>query len=243
MPVCVQCGNSVSSLYTEYSKGNIKLTRCTHGNNVADMYIEHGFTLLFIDLLLHKKNVYRHILFNRLQYVEHGLGMPVIRILILQLLFDVYVRTLRNGNLQSSDSLTSQADAISFYASNYAQLLLRSALDVLLYHVVVRGLVLLTLPARYAIVKFNYISIALIISSFPKLLLLPMVIWDYQKSFGHMFGWEWFYMVDLLVFTSNTEALSVFLDTSYLTAMFYTSVGFLINSLSGQLLKSFDLFT
>lgn len=28
MPICIECGAAVDSLYTEYSKGNICLTRC-----------------------------------------------------------------------------------------------------------------------------------------------------------------------------------------------------------------------
>jgi len=35
MPTCVECGAAVSSLYTEYSKGNIRLTYCVWTQRLA----------------------------------------------------------------------------------------------------------------------------------------------------------------------------------------------------------------
>lgn len=49
--------------------------------------------------------------------------------------------------------------------------------------------------------RYNYISSALIISSFPKLLFILMIIWDYDEL-------EFSWLVNLLVLTSNAEALS-----------------------------------
>ncbi|KAJ3401196.1 sterol homeostasis protein, partial [Chytridiales sp. JEL 0842] len=105
MPVCVECGSKVSSLYTEYSKGNIRLTKCASCGKFADKYIENDSVIVFIDMLLHKRPVY------------------------------------------------------------------------------------------------NKISMALVLSSFGKLLLIAMVIWDYNEL-------EYSWLVNLLVLTSNLEALS-----------------------------------
>jgi len=35
MPTCVECGQSVSDLYREFSKGNIRLTQCVGANALA----------------------------------------------------------------------------------------------------------------------------------------------------------------------------------------------------------------
>ncbi|KAF9111336.1 hypothetical protein BGX27_005069, partial [Mortierella sp. AM989] len=58
---------------------------------------------------------------------------------------------------------------------------------------------------------YNYITTTLIISSFGKMLLILMVIWDYTEL-EH--SWH---LVNFIVLTSNIEALSVFLDTGYLS--------------------------
>ena len=41
--------------------------------NFADKYIEFDNVILFIDMILHKPQVYRHLLFNRLKYTEQGI--------------------------------------------------------------------------------------------------------------------------------------------------------------------------
>ncbi|KAJ9071823.1 sterol homeostasis protein [Entomophthora muscae] len=73
MPVCVECGHSISKLVNEYGQGNIVLKKCSICDRFADKYLEHEGIVIFIDLLLHKPQVYRHILFNRIQYYDTGL--------------------------------------------------------------------------------------------------------------------------------------------------------------------------
>lgn len=50
---------------------------------------------------------------------------------------------------------------------------------------------------------------ALVLSSFAKLLLILMIIWDY------VYELEYTWLVNIFVLTSNAEALSVFLEMSY----------------------------
>ncbi|CAG8782928.1 3682_t:CDS:2, partial [Acaulospora morrowiae] len=64
---------------------------------------------------------------------------------------------------------------------------------------------------KYAIFKYNYITMALIISSFGKILLILMVIWDYNEL-------EYSWLINIVVLTSNLEALAVLLDIDYLKA-------------------------
>ncbi|KAJ9071824.1 sterol homeostasis protein [Entomophthora muscae] len=65
--------------------------------------------------------------------------------------------------------------------------------------------------------RYNYVSIALIIGSFGKLLLTGMVIWNYELHYTWMLG--------LLVFTSNIEALKAFLNVNSVSAMLIVSGG------------------
>ena len=42
---------------------------------IADKYIEYELILVVIDMVLHRQQVYRHLLFNRLP--DEGTGIPV----------------------------------------------------------------------------------------------------------------------------------------------------------------------
>lgn len=61
---CVECGQPISKLWEEPVKGNITLTICSSCNKIADKFIEYDYTLIFLNLILSKTQVYRHILFN-----------------------------------------------------------------------------------------------------------------------------------------------------------------------------------
>jgi hypothetical protein len=74
MPICISCRTPVRTLYTTYSKADdralgkgVRLTQCPVCKKFADKYVEHDFVVLFIDLVLIKAEVYRHLLFNRLR--------------------------------------------------------------------------------------------------------------------------------------------------------------------------------
>ena len=84
---CVECSHPVASLYTVYSKDNVRLTQCVTPNflakadlqdqckKFADKYIEHDFVVLFIDIILIKPQVYRHLLYNRLGTADDRLNV------------------------------------------------------------------------------------------------------------------------------------------------------------------------
>ncbi|XP_013696952.1 protein ARV 1 isoform X2 [Brassica napus] len=63
---CVGCGLRVKSLFIQYSPGNIRLMKCGNCKEVADEYIECERMIIFIDLVLHRPKVYRHVLYNEI---------------------------------------------------------------------------------------------------------------------------------------------------------------------------------
>lgn len=65
--ICVECGEPVDALFVQYSESNIRLNRCPRCNSIADKYIEFELILVFIDVILHRKQSFRHLLFNRLR--------------------------------------------------------------------------------------------------------------------------------------------------------------------------------
>jgi len=81
--------------------------------------------------------------------------------------------------------------------------------------------------------KYNYVSMALILSSFGKLIIILMVIWDYNDM-------EYSWGVNVFVLTSNAEALSVFLDVAYWKAALVVLSGLAIKIVAQLVLHLVD---
>lgn len=128
---------------------------------------------------------------------------------MILILFDVYLKWFHLEKIYSSD-----IGSLNFL---YFIIFIQCILNFLVKHLIIHFMVFcnfLALKNPVNIYGHNYqhsqlLSIALIVSSFPKLLLILMIIWDYNA-----FSNSW--LVDLLVVTSNIEALRVFLKISYL---------------------------
>ncbi|EPQ54268.1 Arv1-domain-containing protein [Gloeophyllum trabeum ATCC 11539] len=66
MPVCTTCTHPVAYLYTVYESAyNFRLEQCPACHAFADPYVEHDELTLILDLILLKRDVFRHLLFNR----------------------------------------------------------------------------------------------------------------------------------------------------------------------------------
>ncbi|KAK8243354.1 Arv1-like family-domain-containing protein [Phyllosticta capitalensis] len=111
MPICIECRYPLRTLYTTYSKADdralgkgVRLTQCPRCKRFGDKYVEHDFVVLFIDLVLIKPQVYRHLLFNRLGREDDRFDPSIIRLGILLLLFDVYLTWARIEKASPSSS-------------------------------------------------------------------------------------------------------------------------------------------
>ncbi|ETW82773.1 hypothetical protein HETIRDRAFT_316372 [Heterobasidion irregulare TC 32-1] len=66
MPLCTTCTQPLPHLYIVYqSAHNVRLERCTTCHEFADPYVTHDLLVIILDLILLKRGVYRHLLFNR----------------------------------------------------------------------------------------------------------------------------------------------------------------------------------
>ncbi|KAI0661672.1 Arv1-domain-containing protein [Cubamyces menziesii] len=66
MPICTSCAQPTPYLYTVYNSAyNFRLEQCTACHAFADPYVEHDTLTLLLDLILLKRDVYRHLLYNR----------------------------------------------------------------------------------------------------------------------------------------------------------------------------------
>ncbi|KAL0092115.1 Arv1-like family-domain-containing protein [Phycomyces blakesleeanus] len=222
MPTCVECGASVADLYAQYSKDNIRLTTCC--SNFADKYIEHDFIIIFIDMLLHKPQVYRHLLLNRITQKGNGIQPHVFRFAILLILFEVYIKWFRLERYDTEYDVNFIKQPLCY---QYLYILALCIFEFIVFHCCVCMAVRWCFRGQNKPVRYNYVAMALIISSFGKMLLILMVIWDYKQL-------EYSWLVSIIVLVSNVEALSVYLELPYLKTLSIMAFG-----MAGRLLAQF----
>ncbi|CCC06845.1 unnamed protein product [Sordaria macrospora k-hell] len=189
MPICIECRHPVKTLWREgagdKSTGhNIRLTVCKNCGRFCDKYVEHDFVVLFIDLVLIKPQVYRHLLHNTLMKDEDEFAPSIIRLGVLLLLFDVYLTWARiekqsvpaascvddSGNVSNFGRLAQQPIVLQ-----YMFFLLLCTLSTLAFHGSIRFLT----SSRYSPLHLlgilpqfsrpNSVSTALLVSSSTKL--------------------------------------------------------------------------
>ncbi|KAG1736536.1 Arv1-like family-domain-containing protein [Suillus lakei] len=75
MPICITCTRPISHLYTVYESAyNLRLEQCSQCLKFADPYVEHDSLTLLLDLILLKREVYRHLIYNRGTEPRKALG-------------------------------------------------------------------------------------------------------------------------------------------------------------------------
>ncbi|RPB19486.1 Arv1-domain-containing protein [Terfezia boudieri ATCC MYA-4762] len=224
--LCIECTYPVTSLYTPYSNADdralgrgVRLTQCPRCKGFADKYVEHDFVVLFIDLVLMKPQVYRHLLFNRLGREDDQFDPSILRLGILLLLFDVYLTWARiekeaplNAQMRSNYNLLTRQPIVL----QYLFFLLLCTTESLLSHLLIR-----LLTRLFSFPRPNAVSTALLVSSCTKLFPILMVIWDYDvPAAAKSVGWA--------VVVNNVEALRILLGVGYFWAAGLALVGALV---------------
>ncbi|XP_065036300.1 protein ARV 2-like isoform X4 [Musa acuminata AAA Group] len=171
---CVNCGSGIRSLFVQYSPGNIRLMKC----------------IILIDMILHKRKAYRHLLFNML-----NLG-DTLEVKLTLFSFRCMFSLLKNSKacLDSSRSLL-----LSFLTCG------KVMLDVLLGNLIFISVVLLgirfLLNLSFDVSRYRQILLAILVSSYFKLFLVAMMVWEFPSSV--------LLVIDILVISSNALALGV----------------------------------
>ncbi|KAB8256994.1 Arv1-like family-domain-containing protein [Aspergillus pseudonomiae] len=150
MPICIECSYPVSHLYSTYSRADdrslgkgVRLTQCPRCQRFADKYVEYDFVVIFIDLVLIKPQVYRHLLFNRLGGDNNQFDRSIIRLGVLLLLFDVYLTWAR---IEKSPSLATTFLSRAPIVVQYFFFLGLNALATLAHHLTIRVLASVLAP-------------------------------------------------------------------------------------------------
>ncbi|KAJ5548015.1 Arv1 protein [Penicillium frequentans] len=161
MPICIECSYPVSHLYSAYSRADdrsqgkgVRLTQCPRCQRFADKYVEYDFVVIFIDLVLIKPQVYRHLLFNRLGRDDDRFDRSIIRLGVLLLLFDVYLTWAR---LEKDPSLATTFISRAPIIVQYLFFLTLNALATLAHHLTVRLVASIIVPktCRYGALETN----------------------------------------------------------------------------------------
>ncbi|KAI9830668.1 MAG: sterol homeostasis protein [Phylliscum demangeonii] len=223
MPICIECRYPVIQLYTTYKAADdrslgkgVRLTQCPRCKRFADKYVEHDFVVLFIDLVLIKPQVYRHLLFNRLGRDDDQLDPSILRLGVLLLLFDVYLTWAR-----IEKQLPTAADG-SPSRTGHGPILFLCLTESAAFHLTVRQLTYYLMRYR----RPNSVSTALVVSSCTKLFPILMVIWDYDvPAAAKSVGWA--------VVVNNIEALHILLDCGYVAAVALAGTAAVVRLVAG----------
>ncbi len=150
---------------------------------------------------------------NRLRYDANGLNGGIVRFGILLVLFDVYLKWFRLDRLQQKvrlNLLTRQFFLLDMGVHiQYLYMLALCALEFFLSHAFARlAAWAFSSAATFGKVHGNRLTMALILSSFGKILLLVMVVWDYGNLDPSL-------LVSLFALMSHYCAVSVLFPSSH----------------------------
>ncbi|CAI5740808.1 unnamed protein product [Hyaloperonospora brassicae] len=217
---CVECGAPVPALVRDYGKGNLRLAICRACNSVADKYVEYETIVLFLDVLLLKPQVYRHVLCNLPTPVSCRTTLKLFWILVmLDMNVKAYLVDQDAGVTFRASSMYKLPDAKGAVATSgrligqfSLHLVCLALVENVVYFASVFAAIWLDpfrrrwrakLLADDQDAPWTKCSSALCIASFGKLFALMTVIWEVHWSFVHVIG--------ALVVVSNVLALQLLL--------------------------------
>lgn len=194
---CVNCGRGIKTLFVQYSPGNIRLMKCENCKAVADPYIECEFMIILIDLILHKTKAYRHLLFNMLNLDAGDAKGVFLKSSFVYFLLDTCRISLLNNSKDDWDSSGSLLASIWTCGKVLMDVLLGNFIFISVIVLGTRFLLNLSLD----ISRYKEIILAILISSYFKLFLLAMMVWEFPSSV--------LFIIDIFVLSSNAVALRV----------------------------------
>lgn len=187
-----------------------------------------------------------------MDYRESGISVQYVKVLVVYIFFEAYIKWFR---LKEYCEYTQPKSAFYYYGfwqdhlphDRYWFILAAALLEFAVYVLGISLAVRLSLGSKYAIVKYNYLLMAIILSSFGKGILILMMIWNYTFSFSTI--------LNVFVLTSNVVAVkgtplcftrfcmltdAVFLDTSTIKAAMFVAFGFGIRTIFQMIVYLFD---
>ncbi|KAF8022237.1 hypothetical protein BT93_G2392 [Corymbia citriodora subsp. variegata] len=199
---CVQCGFGIKKLYVQYSPGNIRLMKCENCKAVADEYVECELMILLIDLILHKTKAYRHLIHNALNQETGECKGLLWKSALGFLALDAYRCLLLEMARERWDSSMSFSSVTWTYVKILVDVFLGNLFLFCLLLLMMR--ISFTIPVGFS--RHKDFILAILVSSYFKLFLLAMMIWEFPLSVV--------FIIDLFVLSSNAMALKVITEST-----------------------------
>ncbi|KAH1257968.1 Protein arv1 [Glycine max] len=231
---CIQCWCPVKTLYVQYSPGNIRLMKCENCKAVADEYIECEIMILVIDLILHKPKAYRHLLHNVINqetmkfhvWLSSSIIPPALPSCIiislcikskipafglLLLNYILHMRTLsfvedRCLILESSKGKLGSSNSVSSLVSICWKVLMDVIIGNLMFLLTFFFMVKMFFHVSITISRCIDLLLTLMISSYFKIFLIAMMVWDFPSSV--------IFIIELFCLSSNAAALKVMTEST-----------------------------
>lgn len=217
--VCVECTHITDHLYKIYSHKSICLCKCPNCGNYYDYYIEHNFVIIFIDIILHKKSVFRHLIFNETTFALQKACFLASDLVINYTKMHIIVLTL----LPFINSYTKTPDIdLFFYSSKlidyFFQIIFSKAKEYIIWLAFANLAFTQTNVFDYKMFLNKTVAMlyAKEISTFPLFISILFSIWD--SSHAHL---NYSLLIKAAIFSYECEAFSVILNNSYKKACLY----------------------
>lgn len=220
---CVECNEEALELHRDYSHGIIKITICKSCQKPVDKYVEYDPVIILIDAILCKVQAYRHIILNANINIHW-------KLCIFCLLCEAY---LRWSHLQDSQQTVDPTDIIR-YAKEWDFYLMFGLASLELTAFLSGVFFFLWLTKQDFIQKksnLNMLLIALLLSGYGKLLVIPVVIWEHDDSPLYI------NLIKFFVLASNAQAVRVVLNSSRKFALSVISVGWMVERFTAYIFQ------
>jgi len=199
MPICTSCATELGYLYTVYDTAfNLRLDLCPQCKRFSDPYVEHDVLNLLLDLILLKREVYRHLVYNRGSQPRYVISTnPGVQLSVeeerIRLKRERWKACLQIGWLVTlADSFirwTDQRDGQNDASRTFVLYFLCCVIENIFFHIGVNCtstliILLASKPRRSSIsIDSSHISLALVYSSIAKnLLLFILAVWGVKDT-------------------------------------------------------------
>lgn len=177
--------------------------------------------IIFIDLVLHRPKVYRHVLYNEINQETVNIQHLLWKLVFAYLLLDSYRSLLLRGtNEHSSLVLVTVKVLVDVLSTNLAFLFS--------FAIAAKGLL-------HEVSRKREILLGILISSYFKMFLLAMLVWEFPVSV--------IFIIDMLVLTSNSMALKVMTESTTSRCIAVCLIAHTVRFLVGQIIEPTTFFT
>jgi len=231
--VCVECGVKAPVAYRWYTDLAVKLVQCENCGQNVDKYVEFDGVLVSLDVLLHRKPAFRHVIFNAQFDYCWKLG-------IVFLICASYTRwsssrlAEKDGVVEDIPAAAHHLDALLLYAMElkFYLMFLLSALDLFVF--IVSAVFLARRCSSASDVSFPLFARGLVLFSYARLVAVPLLIWGETETLAVSIG-----LANLLLFSSYVTAVSVIANIDLFRSLVVVGASTLLQQAIGSVAENF----